>query len=82
MPAYFNLIPFHPIGVPRRHADGQTGQADYSEQWIEYYRSMGMDKEAEAIKTARVSQILFRALYSNSGICILDIGHTQTINSV
>ena len=56
--------------MPHRLADavGQTGQADYSEQWTEYYRSMGMDKDAEAIETARVSQILFRALYSNSGI--------------
>ena len=34
----------------------QTGQADYSAQWAEYYRSMGMVKEAEAIEAARVSQ--------------------------
>ena len=33
----------------------QTGQADYSAQWAEYYRSMGMVKEAEAIEAARVS---------------------------
>jgi len=31
----------------------QTGQADYSAQWAEYYRSMGMVKEAEAIEAAR-----------------------------
>lgn len=29
---------------------GQAGQADYSQQWIEYYRSMGMVREAEAIE--------------------------------
>jgi len=28
----------------------QAGQADYSQQWAEYYRSMGMVKEAEAIE--------------------------------
>jgi len=28
----------------------QAGQADYSLQWAEYYRSMGMIKEAEAIE--------------------------------
>ena len=28
----------------------QPGQADYSQQWAEYYRSMGMIKEAEAIE--------------------------------
>jgi Domain of unknown function (DUF1897) len=33
----------------------QAGQADYSVQWVEYYRSMGMTREAEAIEQARVS---------------------------
>ena len=33
----------------------QAGQADYSQQWAEYYRSMGMIKEAEAIEM-RVSR--------------------------
>jgi len=28
----------------------QTGQADYSQQWIEYYRSLGMHNEADAIE--------------------------------
>ena len=27
-----------------------TGQADYSAQWADYYRSMGMVREAEAIE--------------------------------
>jgi len=30
----------------------QAGQADYSVQWVEYYRSMGMTREAEAIEQA------------------------------
>lgn len=30
----------------------QAGQADYSAQWVEYYRSMGMTREAEAIEQA------------------------------
>ncbi len=33
----------------------QTGQPDYSAQWAEYYRSMGMTREAEAIEAARGS---------------------------
>ncbi len=31
----------------------QTGQPDYSSQWADYYRSMGMTREAEAIEAAR-----------------------------
>ena len=44
-----------PTGVSRRPTDsvGQTGQADYCAQWAQYYRSMGMVKEAEAIEAAR-----------------------------
>ena len=30
-----------------------TGQADYSAQWADYYRSMGMNREAEAIEAQR-----------------------------
>jgi len=33
----------------------QAGQADYSVQWVEYYRGMGMTRKAEAIEQARVS---------------------------
>lgn len=28
----------------------QTGQADYSAQWADYYRSLGMHREAEMIE--------------------------------
>lgn len=28
----------------------QTGQPDYSAQWAEYYRSLGMHKEADMIE--------------------------------
>ncbi len=31
----------------------QTGQPDYSAQWADYYRSMGMTREADAIEAAR-----------------------------
>lgn len=34
-----------PVGAP------VPGQPDYSAQWIEYYRSMGMHREAEAIES-------------------------------
>ena len=40
----------------------QAGQADYSQQWAEYYRSMGMIKEAEAIEM-RVGGLM--VLHSN-----------------
>ena len=37
----------------------QAGQADYSAQWVEYYRSMGMSREAEAIEQQiRVRSVL------------------------
>lgn len=39
------------------------GQADYSAQWAEYYRTIGKVKEAEAIevqmKAGKVSHLLF-----------------------
>ena len=47
------------------HANGQTsaqgpasgdGQADYTQQWIEYYRNMGMHKEAEQIEAMAKAQ--------------------------
>ena len=42
----------------------QGGQADYSAQWIEYYRSMGMTREAEAIEQqARVSYFILSKFY-------------------
>lgn len=28
----------------------QTGQPDYSVQWVEYYRSLGMHREADLIE--------------------------------
>lgn len=38
-----------PAQMPAPGAMAQ-GQPDYSQQWIEYYRSMGMTREAEAIE--------------------------------
>ena len=32
-----------------------TGQPDYSAQWAEYYRSLGMSKEAEMIEGQMVN---------------------------
>ena len=34
---------------------GGSSQADYSAQWAEYYRSMGMTREAEAIEASRAA---------------------------
>ena len=37
----------------------QTGQPDYSIQWAEYYRSLGMHREAEMIEQqAKASKVL------------------------
>ena len=45
---------FHPPGAPAGLPGGLTpagpGQPDYSAQWAEYYRSLGMHKEAELIE--------------------------------
>merc|ERR1719394_2281364 len=40
---------FHPPGGPPG-GQGVPGQPDYSAQWAEYYRSLGMHKEAELIE--------------------------------
>lgn len=37
----------------------QTGLADYSLHWIEYYRSIGRNQEAEAIERQRVRAFNF-----------------------
>lgn len=34
---------------PQASLNPQTGQADYSQAWIEYYRSLGMHEQADAI---------------------------------
>ncbi|XP_065073585.1 far upstream element-binding protein 1 isoform X2 [Ochlerotatus camptorhynchus] len=36
--------------VQQQQQPGGGGQADYSQQWIEYYRQMGMHREAEMIE--------------------------------
>lgn len=36
--------------VQQQQQPGGAGQADYSQQWIEYYRQMGMHREAEMIE--------------------------------
>ena len=42
---------FHPSGPPAGvPGQGGPGQPDYSAQWAEYYRSLGMHKEAELIE--------------------------------
>lgn len=39
-----------PGGGGQVQVNPQTGQPDYSLQWAEYYRSLGMYKEAEMIE--------------------------------
>merc|ERR1719341_287004 len=42
---------FHPSGPPAGvPGQGGPGQPDYSAQWAEYYKSLGMHKEAELIE--------------------------------
>jgi len=38
------------VQVAQNGGGGGAGQPDYSAQWIEYYRSIGKHKEAEAIE--------------------------------
>lgn len=43
--------PAHPNGQSAAQgAASGDGQPDYTQQWIEYYRNMGMHKEAEQIE--------------------------------
>jgi len=35
---------------PMSNANGAQGGSDFSAQWIQYYRSMGMHREAEFIE--------------------------------
>lgn len=35
---------------PMANANGAQGSSDFSAQWIQYYRSMGMHREAEFIE--------------------------------
>ncbi|XP_050673096.1 far upstream element-binding protein 2 isoform X3 [Leptidea sinapis] len=41
---------------PQVQINPSTGQPDYSQQWIDYYRSLGMIKEAEVIEQQAKSQ--------------------------
>ncbi|RZF38067.1 hypothetical protein LSTR_LSTR006466 [Laodelphax striatellus] len=53
-PECFAAAPNNQVQVP---VNPQTGQPDYSAQWAEYYRSVGMHREAELIEQqAKVSK--------------------------
>ncbi|XP_037965380.1 far upstream element-binding protein 3 isoform X3 [Plutella xylostella] len=39
-----------PAAQPQVQINPATGQPDYSQQWIDYYRSLGLVREAEAIE--------------------------------
>lgn len=51
------------------NANGAQGGSDYSAQWIQYYRSMGMHREAEFIeqqaKQMKVQILLVLFLHTN-----------------
>lgn len=43
--------------APNPAAPAQNGGADYSQQWAEYYRSIGKLKEAEAIEAQMKTKV-------------------------
>lgn len=43
-----------------------TGQPDYSAQWADYYRSLGMTKEAEAIEQQMVGYLISFIKFNSS----------------
>lgn len=54
---------------------GGAGQADYSQQWIEYYRQMGMHREAEMIE----QQVKARQVAAQQGAPAAAIQTTQVV---
>lgn len=54
---------------------GGAGQADYSQQWIEYYRQMGMHREAEMIE----QQVKARQAAAQQGAPAAAIQTTQVV---
>ncbi|XP_046385653.1 far upstream element-binding protein 2 isoform X2 [Ischnura elegans] len=48
--AFWNTSQFSSDGGGQVQVNPQTGQPDYSIQWAEYYRSLGMHREAEMIE--------------------------------
>lgn len=54
---------------------GGAGQADYSQQWIEYYRQMGMHREAEMIE----QQVKARQAQAQQGAPAAAIQTTQVV---
>ncbi|KAL9703137.1 hypothetical protein quinque_006655 [Culex quinquefasciatus] len=57
---------------------GGAGQADYSQQWIEYYRQMGMHREAEMIE----QQVKARQAAAQQGAPAAAIQTTQANQTV
>lgn len=46
-----------------------TGQPDYSIQWAEYYRSLGMHREAEMIEQqAKASKVVWHVIWGIIGL--------------
>ncbi|XP_027836136.1 far upstream element-binding protein 3 isoform X4 [Aphis gossypii] len=52
---------------PMSNANGAQGGSDFSAQWIQYYRSMGMHREAEFIEQ-QAKQMKFNQMNGASGV--------------
>jgi len=49
--------------------NSQTGQPDYSLQWIDYYRSLGMHEQADVVeKRVKERQLTLKTPMDRSGV--------------
>lgn len=49
---------------PMSNANGAQGGSDFSAQWIQYYRSMGMHREAEFIEQQAKQMKVFTCYFN------------------
>ncbi|XP_055593632.1 far upstream element-binding protein 1 isoform X2 [Uranotaenia lowii] len=66
-----------PTAAAPQAAPGGGGQADYSQEWIDYYRQMGMHREAEMIE----QQVKARQVAAQQGAAAATVQATQVVTT-